>query len=221
MAQKFITGQAEQWTDHCAEGVHGPVEAENLSALPGFDTFNQQRISRCTADSFAETVDYPAGQHARPRTGDGNDHLAQCRHAVPGGDQRTFGEPVAEWTDRQLGDRRGTLGRSLDGTDYRRWRAEYHGEVDRQQWVEQFTGCVLEERHRREHPHVTGQPRQGSRSAAGSEHRERFILNSLSVPQIDCSVQRDIFVRKLPGAPCMIRLHRPRRQSQEFRFVHV
>ena len=66
VVEQFVAGKAEQRSDHRADGVHRPVEAEHPAAGGIVDVLDQQRIPRRAADSLAEPVDHPARQHARP-----------------------------------------------------------------------------------------------------------------------------------------------------------
>ncbi len=161
MVEQLVAGKAEQRSDHRAERVHRAVETEHPSARRLVDVRNQQRVAGRAAKSLAEPVDHPARQHPRPRGRRCHHHLAQRRHAVAGGDQRSTRESVAEWSGRQLGQRRRTLRRAFHGADHRRRRAEHRRQVDRQQRIQQFTGGVLEERHRGEHPDIAGEPTSG------------------------------------------------------------
>ena len=158
MIEQLVSGQTEERADDGAERVHRPVEPENAAARGVVDIDDEQRVAWRTANSLAEPVDNPAGQHPRPAGGRGHHDLAQCRHAVPGGDQRTAREPVAERSRGQLRQRRRAFRGAFHNTDYRRGRAQHRCQIDRQQRVEQLACGVLEKRDRRQHPDIAGQP---------------------------------------------------------------
>ena len=158
MVEEFVAGEAEQRTDHCAEGIHRPVEAENPAAGRVVDVLDEQRVSRRSANPLAEPVDHPAGQHTGPCRGRRDDDLAERRHAVAGRDQRTARVAIREGARRQLGQRRRPFRDALDGADDGGGRAQHRGEVDRQQRVQQLTCGVLKKRDGRQHPHIAGQP---------------------------------------------------------------
>ena len=156
--EQVVSGEPEQGPHHRAEGVHRPVEGEHPATGGDVDIDHQERVARRTSQPLAEPVDHPSGQHAGPGARGGDDHLAESRNPVAGCDERLAREPVPERSRGQLRQRRGALGGTFDGTDHRDRRAQHRGEVDGQQRVEQFTGAVLQKRHRRQHPDVAGEP---------------------------------------------------------------
>ena len=109
MVEELVAGEAEQRTDHGAEGIHRPVEAENTPAGRVVDALDEQRVSRRSANPLAEPVDHPACQHTGPCRRRRDDDLAERRHAIPGRDQRTARVAIREGSRRQLGQRRRPL----------------------------------------------------------------------------------------------------------------
>ena len=117
MVEKFVAGEAEQRPDHCAEGIHRPVEAEHPAAGCLVDVLDEQRVPWRSANSLAEPVHHPAGEHTRPRRGRRDDDLAERRHAVAGRDQRAARVAIAKGARRKLGQRRRPFGDTLHRPD--------------------------------------------------------------------------------------------------------
>ena len=158
VVEKLVAGQAEQWPDDCAEGIHRPVEAEHPAAGGLVDVLDEQGVTGRSANSLAEPVDHPPGQHTGPRRGRRDDDLAERRHTVAGRDQRAARVAIPEGARCELGQRRRPFGGTLNDPHDGRGRAQHRGEVDRQQWVEQLACGVLKKRDGRQHPHIASQP---------------------------------------------------------------
>ena len=109
MIEQLVSGKPEQRPDDRAQRVHGAVKPERPPALGRLHAVDQQRVARRTAESLPQPVDDPPGQHPWPRAGGSDDELAQRRHPVAGRDQRAAGEPVAQRTRHELGERCGAL----------------------------------------------------------------------------------------------------------------
>ena len=158
MVEQLVSGQTEKRPDDGTERVHRPVKSEDAAAGGIIDVGDQQRVAWRTANSLAEPVDNAARQHPRPGRGRGHHDLAQCRHAVAGGDQRPAREPVPERSRGQLGQRGRTFRGAFHSTDYGCGRTEHRCQIDRQQRVEKLACGVLEKRDCRKHPDIAGKP---------------------------------------------------------------
>ncbi len=145
VVEQFVAGQPQQRADHGACGVHRAVEAEDPAAGCVLDAVDQQSVARRPADSLAQPVDDAARQHSGPRRRRRDDHLAQRRHAVAGGYQRTSRVAITQRPRRKFGQRRGPLGDTLNRPDDGHRRAQHRGQIDRQQRVQQLAGGVLQE----------------------------------------------------------------------------
>ena len=102
MVEQFVARQAQQRADDGAQGVHRAVETKYPAARSLIHLVDQQRVPRRAADTLAEPIDDAARENARPCPGHRDDHLAERRHSVTGGDQRTSRKPVAQRAGREF-----------------------------------------------------------------------------------------------------------------------
>ncbi len=110
------------------------------------------------AHSFADPVRDARREHHRPRPRECDEKLAERRHAVTGGNQRSSVPQIGESTRDGLHGGRRAVGETLDQTEHRRWCTEHAGYEERQDRI-QHLGCrVLKERHRRHDIDVAVQP---------------------------------------------------------------
>jgi len=122
------------------------VESKRDPTLLDLHRVSNHRIAWRCSESFTDTIGNPDPEHLLPRLRKRKQRPNERSERVPRDDQQLpFTQTIAEVTCKKLQQARHRLGKSFDYSDRFCGSAQTSCEKNRQQRINDFAGCVVEE----------------------------------------------------------------------------